>query len=63
MRTMIGVLLVVLCQGCAIGFRGDRAIKCNLNILGNTVEWESAVTGAYTPAPTPERGSSETSVP
>lgn len=35
-------------SGC-MTFGGKRKIKCNVNILGNTVEWEPEVNGDYTP--------------
>lgn len=56
MKRTIAIALCLALTGC-IGFRGDRGIKCKVNILGNTVEWESTLKGAYSPtkgAPPPQ---------
>jgi len=45
MKTALAILALVALTGC--GFGGKRNVKCNINILGNTVEWESLVDGAY----------------
>ena len=44
----LAMLLGLLhCAGCALPFTGERNIKCHMNILGNTLEWESTVSGEY----------------
>ena len=46
----ITIAAVLLFAGCA-GFSGERAVGLRLNILGNTIEWESTCTGEYPTAP------------
>jgi hypothetical protein len=37
-------------SGCAIGFRGNRAVSLKVTIMGsNSIEWTSSVDGQYTP--------------
>lgn len=39
---------LVWMTGC-VGFSGNRAAKVGINILGNTITWESTCEGAYNP--------------
>ena len=55
MRRLIHILTIAslgALAGCA-GFSGERSVKCNMNILGNTVEWESTASGTYPPPAEP----------
>lgn len=53
--TLIVILAVLaLLSGC-IGFSGKRKAAVSVNILGNTITWESTCDGAYEP---PEEGAS-----
>jgi hypothetical protein len=39
--------ILMLAAGCVMPFSGERNLACKVNILGNTVEWNSAVAGSY----------------
>lgn len=53
MKKLIGILtlfaVLLVANGCAIGFSGKRKVTFELTVLNNTLKWESSVDGNYTP--------------
>ena len=49
----IVVVMVTLTSGCTMPFSGDRDVQVKLNILSNTFEWSSKMSGQYSKCESP----------
>lgn len=46
----LGIILL-MGAGCTMPFSGKRDATCKINILGNTFEWTSTLSGEYDKKP------------
>ena len=47
MKKIIALLAILSLTGCTMPFSGDRDVSVKLNILSNTFEWQSKMSGQY----------------